>query len=137
MCNFFNGFALFQRFLAQMYYYLSLDTHANQTILNASFRPPTTMTYANNIQPAVSPVTGMTVAEMAHWERYFATPEGKAEAAKFQAQWDALPEPTGWRVDAMELQYQSQQLSEIEARMAETDRKTNELLVSMGLPPIF
>ena len=41
-------------------------------------RSDTTMTTYNNIRTARSPITGMTIAEVAHWTRWCETDEGKA-----------------------------------------------------------
>ena len=48
------------------------------------------MTYANNIQHARSPLTGMTIAEVAAVKRHLGTKQGQRQAQAFQEYWAAV-----------------------------------------------
>ncbi|MGA1281257.1 MAG: hypothetical protein ACO3YZ_06820 [Candidatus Nanopelagicaceae bacterium] len=94
-------------------------------------RSDTTMTTYNNIRTARSPITGMTIAEVAHWTRWCETDEGKAMSAAISREWAAVePANEGTVVDAQRT------ILEAQHRLAashELDNQVDEWLKEWGL----
>ena len=91
-----------------------------------------TMT-ANNIKSARNPITGLTLAECAQFERYMETEEGQREAKAFQEYWDSLPTPDATVIELKRASLEARYTIEASTVVD----KARALLIEMGIEPDF